>query len=53
MGPAADELLRASRGAGLVVVGRRGSRALGFHIGHVAHAVIHHGAAPVAVVPFE
>ncbi|NEC17794.1 universal stress protein [Streptomyces parvus] len=53
MGPAADELLRASRGAGLVVVGRRGSRALGFHIGHVAHAVIHHSAAPVAVVPFE
>ncbi|MEV5582876.1 universal stress protein [Streptomyces parvus] len=52
-GPAADELLRASRGARLVVVGRRGSRALGFHIGHVAHAVIHHGAAPVAVVPFE
>ncbi|OCC11058.1 universal stress protein [Streptomyces sp. PTY087I2] len=53
MGPAADELVRASRGAGLVVVGRRGSRALGFHIGHVAHAVIHHSAAPVAVVPFE
>ncbi|SBU92511.1 Nucleotide-binding universal stress protein, UspA family [Streptomyces sp. Ncost-T6T-1] len=53
MGPAADELVRASRGAGLVVVGRRGSRALGFHIGHVAHAVIHHSTAPVAVVPFE
>ncbi|MGW1296682.1 universal stress protein [Streptomyces sp. NPDC002533] len=53
MGPAADELVQASRGAGLVVVGRRGSRALGFHIGHVAHAVIHHSAAPVAVVPFE
>ncbi|MFB8143492.1 universal stress protein [Streptomyces parvus] len=53
MGPAADELVLASRGAGLVVVGRRGSRALGFHIGHVAHAVIHHSAAPVAVVPFE
>ncbi|MGW8988249.1 universal stress protein [Streptomyces parvus] len=53
MGPAADELVRASREAGLVVVGRRGSRALGFHIGHVAHAVIHHSAAPVAVVPFE
>ncbi|NUV68752.1 MULTISPECIES: universal stress protein [unclassified Streptomyces] len=53
MGPAADELVRASREAGLVVVGRRGSRALGFHIGHVAHAVIHHSTAPVAVVPFE
>ncbi|MEW2171921.1 universal stress protein [Streptomyces sp. NPDC007027] len=50
MGPAAGELVKASREAGLVIVGRRGSR-LGFHIGHVAHAVIHHSAAPVAVVP--
>jgi nucleotide-binding universal stress UspA family protein len=53
-GVAADELLHAARGAHLVIVGRQRHRPpLGPHLGHVAHAVIHHNAAPVAVVPFE
>ncbi|MFH8736107.1 MULTISPECIES: hypothetical protein [unclassified Streptomyces] len=26
---------------------------MGPHLGHVAQAVIHHSAAPVAVVPYE
>ncbi|WP_030844059.1 universal stress protein [Streptomyces sp. NRRL F-4474] len=56
IGAAAVQLLEASVGAELVVVGRRSFPAprgphIG-HIGHVAHAVIHHCAAPVAVVPF-
>ncbi|MYT99461.1 MULTISPECIES: universal stress protein [unclassified Streptomyces] len=51
MAPPASELVQASQGAELVVVGRRGSRQVGPHIGHVAHAVIHHASAPVAVVP--
>ncbi|MCQ1581110.1 universal stress protein [Streptomyces parvus] len=51
MAPPASELVQASRGAELVVVGRRGSRHVGPHIGHVAHAVIHHASAPVAIVP--
>ncbi|WP_319727005.1 universal stress protein [Streptomyces sp. MB09-01] len=50
-GSAGDHLVRASRGAGLVVVGRRLRRSpLGTHLGSVAHAVLHHAAAPVAVV---
>lgn len=45
-------VLRAAAQAGLVVVGRRVHRpALGMRIGPVAHAVLHHAAAPVAVVP--
>ncbi|MEU1174929.1 universal stress protein [Streptomyces microflavus] len=53
-GPAAAELVDASRSAGLLVVGRRSRRSpVGPHLGHVAHAVIHHSPAPVAVVPFE
>ncbi|GAA2285002.1 hypothetical protein GCM10010145_55800 [Streptomyces ruber] len=50
---AADELVRAAAGAGLVVVGRRdrGSGG-GGHIGPVTHAVLHHVACPVAVVPY-
>ncbi|KUN88501.1 stress-inducible protein [Streptomyces bungoensis] len=44
-------LIDASREASLVVVGRRVRRsAVGAHIGPVAHAVLHHAAAPVAVV---
>ncbi|KUF12904.1 universal stress protein [Streptomyces silvensis] len=40
--------------AGLVVVGRRMRRpALGMRIGPVVHAVLHHSAAPVAVVPHD
>ncbi|MGW9070549.1 universal stress protein [Streptomyces yangpuensis] len=53
IGAAAVQLVEASEGAELVVVGRRRHPGpTGFHIGHVAHAVIHHCAAPVAVVPF-
>jgi nucleotide-binding universal stress UspA family protein len=54
VGVAAGELLHAAQGADLVIVGRERRRSpLGPHLGHVAHAVIHHSAAPVAVVPFE
>lgn len=45
-------LLDAAQTACLVVVGRRTRRSpFGAHIGHVTHAVLHHCAAPVAVVP--
>lgn len=51
LGSAAGQLTAAAEGADLVVVGRRIRRgALGSHIGHVAHAVMHHASAPVAVV---
>ncbi|MFE1443412.1 universal stress protein [Streptomyces sp. NPDC058739] len=51
-GSASDHLVDASREASLVVVGRRIRRSpFGAHIGHVTHAVLHHAAAPVAVVP--
>ncbi|MEV6329927.1 universal stress protein [Streptomyces sp. NPDC051909] len=51
-GSAAYQLVEASRDADLVVVGRRTRRVpVGPHLGHVAHAVIHHSPAPVAVVP--
>ncbi|MFI9168544.1 universal stress protein [Streptomyces lincolnensis] len=51
-GTPAHHLLDASREASLVVVGRRVRRIpLGSHIGPVTHAVLHHAAAPVAVVP--
>ncbi|NJP48695.1 universal stress protein [Streptomyces sp. SBST2-5] len=50
-GSAASRLVEASREASLVVVGRRIRRApVGVHIGPVTHAVLHHCAAPVAVV---
>ncbi|MFF9981814.1 universal stress protein [Streptomyces erythrochromogenes] len=53
-GSAGDHLVRASQNAALVVVGRRVRRsALGAHLGTVAHAVLHHAAAPVAVVAHE
>ncbi len=40
--------------ASLVVVGRRIRRSpLGAHIGTVTHAVVHHAAVPVAVVPHD
>ncbi|MBA4863240.1 universal stress protein [Streptomyces sp. PSKA54] len=45
-------VLDAAARAGLVVVGRRMRRLhLGMRLGAVAHAVLHHAAAPVAVVP--
>ncbi|MER6786642.1 universal stress protein [Streptomyces sp. NPDC000658] len=51
-GSAAVHLVDAAREASLVVVGRQIRRSpLGAHIGHVTHAVLHHSAAPVAVVP--
>ncbi|XUL91709.1 universal stress protein [Streptomyces galilaeus] len=54
VGSAADHLVDASREASLVVIGRRiRSRALGAHIGPVAHGVLHHAVAPVAVVAHD
>ncbi|MFJ2263727.1 universal stress protein [Streptomyces sp. NPDC087844] len=50
-GSAAHHLVDASRDACLVVVGRRIRRGpLGTHTGPVTQAVLHHAAAPVAVV---
>lgn len=50
-GSAGGRLVHACRGAGLVVVGRHLRRSpLGVHLGPVTHAVLHHAAAPVAVV---
>ncbi|WP_405952545.1 universal stress protein [Streptomyces prunicolor] len=54
VGSAADHLVDASREACLVVIGRRIRRgALGAHIGPVAHGVLHHSIAPVAVVSHD
>ncbi|WP_395293749.1 universal stress protein [Kitasatospora hibisci] len=55
VGGAANALVAASAGADLVVVGRRDHRhhMLGVRLGPVAHAVIHHSPAPVAVVPHD
>ncbi|MFJ8076490.1 universal stress protein [Streptomyces sp. NPDC096176] len=51
MGPAAKVLVDEAAGAELVVIGRRERRSpLAPHIGHVAHAVIHHCSSPVAVI---
>lgn len=51
-GPAHRVLLDASVGAGLVVVGAvRRQGHLGLQLGRVAHALLHHCACPVAVVP--
>ncbi|MFD5625223.1 universal stress protein [Streptomyces sp. NPDC127072] len=51
-GRAADELIKASAGAALVVVGRRTRETrIGTRIGPVAHAALHHAPCPVAVVP--
>ncbi|MEU1473951.1 universal stress protein [Streptomyces sp. NPDC005760] len=54
VGSAANHLVDASREASLVVIGRRIRRgALGAHIGPVAHGVLHHAVAPVAVVAHD
>ncbi|QDQ09468.1 universal stress protein [Streptomyces spectabilis] len=45
---AAGALLHAARAASLVVVGRKASTS---HLGAVTHALLHHAACPVAVVP--
>lgn len=51
---ASGVVLQAAVGAGLVVVGRKvHPPALGMRIGSVTHAVLHHAAAPVAVVPHD
>ncbi|MDN3027819.1 universal stress protein [Streptomyces sp. S.PB5] len=53
-GSASNHLVDAASGASLVVVGRRIRRnPFGAHIGPVAHAVLHHAAAPVAVVAHD
>ncbi|CAM5262713.1 universal stress protein [Streptomyces narbonensis] len=52
VGSPAFQLVEASQTAQLLIVGRRSLNVpLGPHLGHVAHAVIHHSPAPVAVVP--
>ncbi|MFF4591198.1 universal stress protein [Streptomyces sp. NPDC001388] len=54
VGDAGRHLVDAAADASLVVVGRRVRRTpVGTRIGPVAHAVLHHAAAPVAVVPHE
>ncbi|MFK0253908.1 universal stress protein [Streptomyces sp. NPDC090445] len=53
-GSAGELLVRASRSAALVVVGRHRRRSpLGARLGPVAHAVLHHAAAPVAVIAHD
>ncbi|MER6218850.1 universal stress protein, partial [Streptomyces sp. NPDC001674] len=53
-GPAAERLVPASQGAQLVVIGRHLRRSpLGVHLGSIAHAVLHHAAAPVAVIAHD
>ena len=53
-GGASSRLIEASREASLVVVGRRVRHSpFGIHIGSVAHAVLHHAVAPVAVVAHD
>ncbi|MEU8495564.1 universal stress protein [Streptomyces lavendulae] len=53
-GHPAQELLGAEDGAGIVIVGRRIRRSVfGAHIGPVAHALIHHALAPVAVIAHD
>ncbi|MGC0372907.1 universal stress protein [Streptomyces sp. SAI-229] len=54
LGSPADHLVDAAHDASLVVVGRRIRRSpFGVHIGAVAHAVMHHATAPVAVVAHD
>ncbi|WP_030313425.1 universal stress protein [Streptomyces sp. NRRL B-3229] len=54
VGGAGPHLVEASHDAALVVVGRRIRRAaVGTHIGPVTQALLHHGTAPVAVVPHD
>jgi nucleotide-binding universal stress UspA family protein len=50
----AKAVVRSAEGAALLVVGRRRHRhGLARHLGPVAHAAIHHGRCPVAVVPHD
>ncbi|MEU1799463.1 universal stress protein [Streptomyces sp. NPDC019937] len=53
-GHPADVLLAAAAGAGLAVVGRHTDRPpVAPRLGHVTHALLHHAACPVAVVPHD
>ncbi|MFJ4205705.1 universal stress protein [Streptomyces sviceus] len=50
----AKAVVQAAQGATLLVVGRRAHRhGVAPHLGPVAHAAIHHGRCPVAVVPHD
>ncbi|MEU3795252.1 universal stress protein [Streptomyces fructofermentans] len=54
VGDAGAHLVDVSRDASLIVVGRRSrGGSLGWHIGPVAHTVLRHAVAPVAVVPHD
>ncbi|MFD5145822.1 universal stress protein [Streptomyces sp. NPDC058401] len=54
IGQSAIQLVDASKGAAPVLVGRRIRRsAYGTRIGAIAHAVLHHATAPVAVIAHE
>ncbi|NEA56572.1 universal stress protein [Streptomyces sp. SID13666] len=54
IGRPAQHLMEAASDCSLVVIGRRTRHAAaGTHIGPVAHAVIHHCDAPIAVIPHE
>lgn len=54
VGAPAEQLISEAADAGLVVVGRRIRRSpVGGHLGHVAHAVLHHVTAPVAVIAHD
>lgn len=50
--PTRSALLREAESADLLVVGaRRRAGAVGLHLGLVSHALLHHAACPVAVIP--
>ncbi|WP_460062594.1 universal stress protein [Streptomyces sp. YKOK-I1] len=50
----ARAVVQAAEGAALLVVGRRAHRhGVAPHLGPVAHAALHHGRCPVAVVPHD
>ncbi|MGG7569348.1 universal stress protein [Streptomyces sirii] len=55
IGQPAHHLLDAATCAALVVIGRRtrAPKAIAPRIGHIAHAVLHHCPAPVAIVPHD
>ncbi|WP_311137090.1 universal stress protein [Streptomyces sp. I6] len=54
VGAPAEQVLYEAADADLVAVGRRIRRPpVGGHLGHVAHAVLHHATAPVAVIAHD
>lgn len=54
MGSASSQLVQAAASTDLLVIGRHLRRSpLGAHLGPVAHAVLHHAAAPVAVIAHD